>query len=77
MIFIYGFYGLQARKQQEVGWVPKWFEQKGPHNTWCYTGGYWERRAEKNWTGIPDIYNIDSLMLSLKMDAEAKNEKEN
>ena len=57
-------YVKQARKEQESGWSPKWFEQRGPHGTYCYKGGYWEAREKKEWTGIPDIYNIDELEIA-------------
>ena len=54
----------QARKEQESGWAAKWFEQRGPHGTFCYKGGYWEAREKKEWKGIPEIYNIDELEIA-------------
>ncbi|XP_031385562.1 oxysterol-binding protein-related protein 1D isoform X2 [Punica granatum] len=50
----------QARKLQERGWQPRWF-QKDEDGCYRYTGGYWEAREQKNWDGIPDIFgqNVD------------------
>uniref|UniRef100_A0A7N0VIP1 PH domain-containing protein n=1 Tax=Kalanchoe fedtschenkoi TaxID=63787 RepID=A0A7N0VIP1_KALFE len=49
----------QARKLQERGWQPRWF-QKDEDGCYRYRGGYWERREEKKWDGIPDIFGQDS-----------------
>ncbi|GJX76164.1 oxysterol-binding protein-related protein 1D [Tanacetum coccineum] len=45
----------QARKLQERGWRPKWF-QKDEDGCFHYMGGYWETRDKKDWNGIPDIF---------------------
>lgn len=45
----------QARKLQERGWRPRWFE-KDEDGCFRYVGGYWETREKKDWDGIPDIF---------------------
>lgn len=45
----------QARKLQERGWQPRWF-QKDEEGCYRYIGGYWEARERKNWDEIPDIF---------------------
>ncbi|KAJ4835955.1 Oxysterol-binding protein- protein 1D [Turnera subulata] len=45
----------RARKLQESGWQPRWF-QKDEEGCYRYLGGYWEARERKNWDGIPDIF---------------------
>ncbi|XP_044493941.1 oxysterol-binding protein-related protein 1D-like [Mangifera indica] len=45
----------QARKMQERGWQPRWFE-KDEDGCYRYKGGYWEKREKKNWDGIADIF---------------------
>ncbi|GJR23511.1 oxysterol-binding protein-related protein 1D [Tanacetum coccineum] len=45
----------QARKLQERGWRPKWF-QKDEDGCFHYMGGYWETQDKKNWNGIPYIF---------------------
>lgn len=45
----------QARKLQERGWQPRWF-QKDEDGCFHYIGGYWETREKKDWNGIPDIF---------------------
>lgn len=45
----------QARKMQESGWEPRWF-QKDEDGCFRYIGGYWEAREKKKWDGIPDIF---------------------
>ncbi|KAH7515627.1 hypothetical protein FEM48_Zijuj10G0046500 [Ziziphus jujuba var. spinosa] len=49
----------QARKLQERGWQPRWF-QKDEDGCYRYMGGYWEAREKKNWDGIPDIFGQTS-----------------
>ncbi|KAK1365687.1 Oxysterol-binding protein-related protein 1D [Heracleum sosnowskyi] len=51
----------QARKLQERGWQPRWF-QKDEEGCFGYVGGYWEARKKGNWEEIPDIFGqtIDS-----------------
>ncbi|EXB82467.1 Oxysterol-binding protein-related protein 1D [Morus notabilis] len=49
----------QARKLQERGWQPSWF-QKDEDGCYRYKGGYWETRDKKNWDGIPDIFGQSS-----------------
>lgn len=46
---------IQARKMQERGWQPRWF-QKDDDGSYRYKGGYWETREKNNWDGIPDIF---------------------
>ncbi|XP_057740736.1 oxysterol-binding protein-related protein 1D isoform X1 [Arachis stenosperma] len=45
----------QARKMQERGWQPRWF-QKNEDGSYRYKGGYWEAREKHSWDGIPDIF---------------------
>ncbi|GJP34808.1 hypothetical protein CLOM_g19229 [Closterium sp. NIES-68] len=49
----------KARQVQASGWEPRWFQQKAPGGTWTYKGGYWERRAAKDWHDIPNIFADD------------------
>ncbi|PON42319.1 Oxysterol-binding protein [Parasponia andersonii] len=53
----------QARKLQERGWQPRWF-QKDEDGCYCYKGGYWETREQRNWNGIPDLFGQSSDMPS-------------
>ncbi|KAF7840184.1 oxysterol-binding protein-related protein 1B-like [Senna tora] len=46
----------QARKMQQKGWSPKWFEKEKDSNTYRYIGGYWEARENGNWESCPDIF---------------------
>ncbi|XP_027096883.1 oxysterol-binding protein-related protein 1D-like isoform X2 [Coffea arabica] len=45
----------QARKLQERGWQPRWF-QKDEDGCYHYVGGYWEAREKRNWEGIPNVF---------------------
>ncbi|VVA91184.1 unnamed protein product [Arabis nemorensis] len=45
----------QARRLQEKGWKPRWFE-KDEEGNYRYVGGYWEAREKKDWDGITDIF---------------------
>ncbi|XP_012479282.2 oxysterol-binding protein-related protein 1D [Gossypium raimondii] len=45
----------QARKLQERGWQPRWFN-KDEDGCYRYIGGYWEAREKRKWDGIPDIF---------------------
>ncbi|KAL2233678.1 oxysterol-binding protein-related protein 1D [Sesamum indicum] len=45
----------QARKLQDRGWKPRWF-QKDEDGCYRYMGGYWEAREKQNWDEIPDIF---------------------
>lgn len=54
----------QARKLQERGWKPRWF-QKDEDGCYQYVGGYWEAREKMNWDGIPDIFGQTSSDLPL------------
>ncbi|KAE8730169.1 Oxysterol-binding protein-related protein 1C [Hibiscus syriacus] len=45
----------QARKLQERGWQPRWFN-KDEDGCYRYNGGYWEAREKRKWDGIPDIF---------------------
>ncbi|KAF8390548.1 hypothetical protein HHK36_025075 [Tetracentron sinense] len=46
----------QARKLQERGWQPRWFQKDKEDDCYRYVGGYWETREKRNWDGIPDIF---------------------
>ncbi|THG19269.1 hypothetical protein TEA_004524 [Camellia sinensis var. sinensis] len=54
----------QARKLQERGWQPRWFQKDKEEDGggYRYIGGYWEARVSRNWGGIPDVFgqNTDS-----------------
>ncbi|KAL0408545.1 UNVERIFIED_CONTAM: Oxysterol-binding protein-related protein 1D [Sesamum radiatum] len=45
----------QARKLQDRGWKPRWF-QKDEDGCYRYMGGYWEAREKQKWDEIPDIF---------------------
>ncbi|CAH8252157.1 unnamed protein product [Arabidopsis lyrata] len=45
----------QARRLQEKGWKPRWFE-KDEEGNYRYLGGYWEAREKKDWDRITDIF---------------------
>lgn len=45
----------QARRLQEKGWKPRWFE-KDEEGNYRYVGGYWEAREKKDWDTITDIF---------------------
>ncbi|KAL4360843.1 hypothetical protein GQ457_04G009770 [Hibiscus cannabinus] len=49
----------QARKLQERGWQPRWFN-KDEDGCYRYIGGYWEAREKRKWDGIPDIFGQSS-----------------
>ncbi|KAG9133685.1 hypothetical protein Leryth_018685 [Lithospermum erythrorhizon] len=51
----------QARKLQERGWQPKWFQQD-EEGYYRYSGGYWEERDKGGWDGISDIFGQASDM---------------
>ncbi|EPS63197.1 hypothetical protein M569_11590, partial [Genlisea aurea] len=46
----------EARKMQERGWRPRWFEKDRRTEAYRYVGGYWEAREEGRWEGCPDIF---------------------
>ncbi|KAK3428328.1 hypothetical protein EUGRSUZ_F04373 [Eucalyptus grandis] len=46
----------QARKMQERGWKPQWFEKDKATDTYKYIGGYWEARERGNWESSLDIF---------------------
>ncbi|KAL3737371.1 hypothetical protein ACJRO7_026183 [Eucalyptus globulus] len=46
----------QARKMQERGWKPQWFEKDKATDTYKYIGGYWEARERGNWESCLDIF---------------------
>ncbi|XP_021604119.1 oxysterol-binding protein-related protein 1C isoform X2 [Manihot esculenta] len=46
----------QARKMQERGWKPQWFEKDKGSDSYRYIGGYWEARQQGNWESCPDIF---------------------
>ncbi|XP_043703769.1 oxysterol-binding protein-related protein 1D-like [Telopea speciosissima] len=52
----------QARKLQERGWQPRWF-QKDEDGCYRYIGGYWEAREMGKWDGIPAIFEKSSDIL--------------
>ncbi|EEF32593.1 Oxysterol-binding protein, putative [Ricinus communis] len=45
-----------SRKLQEHGWKPRWFQREGEDGAFCYGGGYWEAREQRNWEECPDIF---------------------
>ncbi|KAL6905310.1 hypothetical protein ACP4OV_002911 [Aristida adscensionis] len=45
-----------ARKMQESGWRPRWFQRDTVDGTFRYVGGYWESREQKKWVGCNDIF---------------------
>ncbi|XP_074558409.1 oxysterol-binding protein-related protein 2A-like [Curcuma longa] len=45
-----------ARKIQENGWKPRWFERASEDGTYRYIGGYWEAREQKKWDRCPNIF---------------------
>ncbi|KFK43589.1 hypothetical protein AALP_AA1G145900 [Arabis alpina] len=45
----------QARRLQEKGWKPRWFE-KDEEGNYRYVGGYWEAREKKDWDRITNIF---------------------
>ncbi|CAN6283989.1 unnamed protein product [Urochloa humidicola] len=53
-----------ARKMQENGWKPRWF-QRGEDGTFRYVGGYWEAREQMKWDGCNDIFG--NLAISPKL----------
>ncbi|XP_022768236.1 oxysterol-binding protein-related protein 1C-like isoform X2 [Durio zibethinus] len=46
----------QARKMQERGWKPRWFEKDKNSGAYHYIGGYWEAREQGKWDSCPDIF---------------------
>ncbi|KAG8097905.1 hypothetical protein GUJ93_ZPchr0013g36803 [Zizania palustris] len=56
----------QARKMQESGWKPRWFEKDKATDTYRYLGGYWESRENGSWEGCPDIFGqvLNDLMIT-------------
>uniref|UniRef100_A0A0A9H0Z7 Uncharacterized protein n=1 Tax=Arundo donax TaxID=35708 RepID=A0A0A9H0Z7_ARUDO len=49
-----------ARKMQESGWKPRWFQRDGKDGTFRYVGGYWEAREQRKWVGCNDIFGNSS-----------------
>nr|CAB3495302.1 unnamed protein product [Digitaria exilis] len=47
---------MVARKMQESGWKPRWFQRGSEDGTFRYVGGYWEAREERKWDGCNDIF---------------------
>ncbi|KQK24131.1 oxysterol-binding protein-related protein 1B [Brachypodium distachyon] len=45
-----------ARKMQDNGWKPRWFDRDAEDGTFRYTGGYWDAREEGTWDGCRDIF---------------------
>uniref|UniRef100_A0A803L0Y6 PH domain-containing protein n=1 Tax=Chenopodium quinoa TaxID=63459 RepID=A0A803L0Y6_CHEQI len=52
----------QARRIQESGWQPRWF-QRDEDGCYRYIGGYWETREKGSWEGISDIFGQRSDIL--------------
>ena len=52
---------MQARKQQESGWKPRWFHKDKNTGTYKYVGGYWEARSKRQWDSCPDIFGNSEL----------------
>jgi len=46
---------VQARKTGE-GWKGRWFGPQGPHNTWTFTGKYWDHRERGDWAAVMDWF---------------------
>ncbi|TVU31771.1 hypothetical protein EJB05_23471 [Eragrostis curvula] len=57
-----------ARKMQESGWKPKWFQRDSDDGTFQYIGGYWEAREQRKWVGCNDIFG-NSLSNNPKLQA--------
>lgn len=56
-----------SRKFQENGWEPRWFLKDGNNGTFCYVGGYWEAREQRNLDGCLNIFGTvaaDSALTS-------------
>ncbi|GJM91416.1 hypothetical protein PR202_ga07781 [Eleusine coracana subsp. coracana] len=62
--------GLKARKMQESGWKPRWFQRDRDDRTFRYIGGYWEARDMRKWVGCNDIFG-NSLSNSPKLQSSA------
>ncbi|VAI25635.1 unnamed protein product [Triticum turgidum subsp. durum] len=45
-----------ARKMQDNGWKPRWFDRDTEDGAFHYTGGYWEAREQRKWDGCRDIF---------------------
>ncbi|KAM3262629.1 hypothetical protein ACQJBY_053020 [Aegilops geniculata] len=45
-----------ARKMQDSGWKPRWFDRDTEDGAFHYTGGYWEAREQRKWDGCRDIF---------------------
>lgn len=46
-----------ARKMQENGWKPRWFQkEEGDNGPFRYVGGYWEARQQGKWDECPNIF---------------------
>ena len=45
-----------ARKMQDNGWKPRWFDRDTEDGPFRYTGGYWEAREQRKWDGCRDIF---------------------
>ncbi|KAL8161676.1 hypothetical protein V2J09_013165 [Rumex salicifolius] len=54
----------QARKMQESGWQPRWFE-RDEDGCYRYRGGYWEAKEKGNWDGIHGIFGQRNELPSL------------
>ena len=54
-------FAMQARKQQESGWKPRWFHKDKDTGTYKYVGGYWEARSRRQWDSCPDIFGNSEL----------------
>jgi hypothetical protein len=44
----------KIREDRLEEYHPRWFTMQ--NGAWMYSGGYWEAREERNFTGCPDIY---------------------
>ncbi|KAF4378706.1 hypothetical protein F8388_006157 [Cannabis sativa] len=58
-----------ARKLQERGWQPRWF-QRDEDGCYRYKGGYWETREQRNWNGIPDVFGQSTDMPSCSVEEQ-------
>ncbi|KAL5225264.1 hypothetical protein ABZP36_011903 [Zizania latifolia] len=57
-----------ARKMQESGWKPRWFQRDTEDGTFRYVGGYWEAREQRKWVSCNDIFgNSPTLCTSASL----------
>nr|POE78938.1 oxysterol-binding protein-related protein 2a [Quercus suber] len=47
---------ILARKMQENGWRPRWFQKESDNGPFHFVGGYWEARQQGKWDECPNIF---------------------